>query len=123
MTNIRALPQMTGSIAISANADWRQTIQFLVAGTTTPIDLTGIAFRSTVRSAEGDERALLDITTVDGTFVVDAPAGKLSWAVPQAMLARLAGDYVTDIIAEAEGIAVNLCAEPLVLLIRRGVTR
>lgn len=122
MTNILALPLMTGSISIVANADWRQTIQFLIAGTTTPIDLTGVAFRSKVRVAEGNQGCVLDISSADGTFIVDAAAGKLSWAVPQIMLARLSGDYVTDIIAEAEGISVNLCAEPLALRIRRGVT-
>lgn len=123
MTNILALPQMTGSLSITNNGDWRQTIQFVATGTTTPIDLTGISFHSQVRSSAESAVVLLDLSTDDGTLVIDAPAGRLSWAVPESMLTTLRGDYVTDIIAEAEGIRVNLCADPLTLLVRHGVTR
>lgn len=124
MSNILALPVMTGSLQFADNADWHLTIQF-VDGAGSPIDLTGIAFRSEVRSTSADAHVVLDISSEAGSFVVDAASGRLSWAVPRAMVPRVAGDYVTDIIAIAavDGITRNLCSSPLPVTIMRGVTR
>lgn len=123
MTNILLLPEMSGSLSITNNGDWRQAIQFVANGTTTPIDLTGITFRSQVRSMAGSSVVLLDLSTVDGTLVVDHANGKLSWAVPAAALASLSGAYVTDIIAVGDGITRNLCPTPIALTVVVGVTR
>lgn len=130
MTNILQLPQLEQmSFAIVTNADFRDAFVFLEDATVDPpiaIDITGIAFRSTVRSADApDDEILFHASTSDGTFELDGEHGLLAFAVPRSALRNLeAGTAYGDLIAEADGKTINLCkdAGPLEFVIRRGLT-
>jgi len=118
MTRIAQLVGVTVAppLAISANADWRGSVA-LKAG----VDLTGIAFRMQVRSADG--ALLADLSTENGLLAADDD-GNLSWVLPAAKTKFLApySGGVPDLQAEADGEVLNLCAAPLAVTIATGVT-
>jgi len=113
MTGILLLPTVQFATAAPSNADMLDVIcTFLNNGT--PIDLTGIAFRSQIRSSATDATLALDaqtsnwasadVTTPNGLLVSGGTAGWLSWAIPQSKLGALSGQaFVTDILARADG--------------------
>lgn len=123
MTNILSLPTIAGSLRATANADWRDAIVFVESGTSVPVDITGIAFRSQVRSNADSAVMVLDLSTDAGTLYVDGPSGRLEWRVPRSSMSALSGGYVTDIVAMADGVTRNLCPSPLSLTVERGITR
>ena len=124
MTNVLALPQISGSLTIATNADLRAALQFTQAGSSTPLDLTGISFHMQVRLGSDLTRIALDLSTANGLLINGGPNGLLSWLVPAPQLAQIApGAYVADLIAEGDGAIVNLCQNgPLTVTVVEGVT-
>ncbi|MGD0642170.1 MAG: hypothetical protein ABSC22_15590 [Roseiarcus sp.] len=124
MTNVLALPQISGSLTIATNGDLRAAVTFTQAGSSAPLDLTGIAFHMQVRPAAGSPEIALDLSTANGLLVNSGTNGLLSWLVPAAQLAQLApGSYVADLIASGDGATVNLCQNgPLAVTVNAGVT-
>jgi len=122
MTEIAQLVGVTvaPALAIFANADFRGAIP-IKAG----VDLTGIAFRMQIRASVGATAVLAELSTANGMLTTDAQ-GNLAYALPAArtkFLAPYAGTSgVADIIAEADGETINLCAAPLSVAIGAGVT-
>jgi hypothetical protein len=123
-TAILALPQISGSLTIATNADLRAALQFTQAGSSAPLDLTGIAFHMQVRPTAGSSAIALDLSTANGLLTNGGTNGLLSWLVPAAQVAQIAaGAYVADLIAEGDGAVVNLCqAAPLTVTVVEGVT-
>ncbi len=124
MTNVLALPQISGSLTIATNADLRAALQFTQTGSSAPLDLTGISFRMQVRPAAGNMDVALDLSTGNGLLINGATNGLLSWLVPAAQVAQIApGAYVADLIASGDGAIVNLCqGAPLAVTVNQGVT-
>jgi hypothetical protein len=124
VTNVLALPQISGSLTIATDADLREGLQFTQAGSTAPLDLTGIAFHMQVRLASDLTQIALDLSTANGLLINGGPNGLLSWLVLAAQLAQVApGAYVADLIAEGDGATINLCqAGPIVVTVTQGVT-
>jgi hypothetical protein len=124
MTNILALPQISGSLTIATNADLRAALQFTQAGSSAALDLTGISFHMQVRPAAGNPAIALDMSTANGLLTNGGANGLLSWLVPAAQVAQMApGAYVADLVAIADGAIVNLCqAAPLTVTVVEGVT-
>ena len=123
-TNVLALPQISGSLSIATNADLRASLLFTQANSSTPLDLTGIAFRMQVRLASDPTQIALDLSTANGLLVSGGTSGVLSWLVPAAQVAQIApGAYVADLLAIADGAMINLCmAAPLAVTVAQGVT-
>jgi hypothetical protein len=124
VTNVLALPQISGSLSLATNGDLRASLAFTQANSSTPIDLTGIAFRMQVRLVSDATQIALDLSTDNGLLVNGGASGLLSWVVPAAMTARIApGAYVADLLAIADGATINLCqAAPLAVTVTQGVT-
>jgi len=124
VTNVLALPQIAGSLAIVTNADLREALLFTQAGSSTPLDLTGIAFHMQVRLASDETQIGLDLSTDNGLLINGGTNGLLSWLVPAAQLAQVApGAYLADLVAAADGAIVNLCQSgPLTVTVSAGVT-
>lgn len=124
MTNILALPQISGSLSLATNGDLRASLGFTQANSSTAIDLTGIAFRMQVRLASDATQIALDLSTDNGLLINGGANGLLSWVVPAAMTAQIApGAYVADLLAIADGATINLCAAaPLAVTVTQGVT-
>lgn len=125
MTNILALPQLSGSLTIATNGDLRESIQFVLAGTSDPLDLTGISFRCQMRPASASGRAVaLDLSTENKLLANRGSIGVLAFVVPQEKLRLLApGAYVADLIAKADGVVINMfSAAPLAVTVNGGVT-
>jgi hypothetical protein len=89
-----------------------------------PLDLTGIEFRSMLRSAEGDAQVFLEMSTAEGTMVNGGLSGVLSWNVKQPQLAQVAAaQYVLDILAAGDGNTINLLpGNPAQVTLSDGVT-
>jgi len=123
-TNILQLPQLSGSLNVTTNADLRVTLQFVAAGTNTPLDLTGIAFESEWRLASDNNQVGLRLTTANGLLINGGANGSLSWLVPAAQLKQLAsGAYVSDLLAIADGATINLFqGAPMTVNVTGGVT-
>ncbi|MGO8738634.1 hypothetical protein [Rhodoblastus sp.] len=124
MTNVLLLPQLSGSLVIATNADLRVAVQFVQAGTTTPIDLTGIEFHSQIRLASDVTQIGLDLSTANGLLVNGGVNGTLSWLIPAAQAKTIApGAYVADLLALGDGDVVNLFQNaPLGVTVNGGVT-
>lgn len=124
MTNVLALPQIAGSLTIATNADLRAALTFTQAGSSAPLDLTGIAFHMQVRLASDLTEIALDLSTANGLLINGGTNGLLSWLVPAAQLAQIApGSYVADLIASGDGAVVNLCqGAPMAVTVVEGVT-
>lgn len=132
MSNILLLPQISGSLKVARNADFRDSIAFRQADETTPLDLTGIGFRMQIRSVADpltvalEMSVAVDAATGNGLSVARAD-GLLNFCVLQKAFNDVpAGDYQTDILAfDAAGVLVNLCREggPMPVTISDGLTR
>ena len=123
MTNILALPQISGSLTIATDADFRATIAFVTTGTT-PLDLTGISFTSSFKQVANPSNTWLTISTANGGLINGGSSGLLSWLILKSALSGLpAGSYVSDIIATGDGATINLCqAAPLAVTVTTGVS-
>lgn len=131
-TNILSLPQISAAFVIANDADWRDTLLIPSPSGTGPLDLTGIVFKSMLRSSNGN--ILLTAQTTDGTMVNGLTTGMLTWAVPRypsgaspvATSALAAGTAQLDIIANdpVANIWVNMCivAGPASVTIIQGIT-
>lgn len=126
MTNILLLPKWQASLVMTTNADFRESFAF-VAGDevdAAPIDISGIAFRLMARRDRGDPVVAFIGSTDDGRLVNHGVTGVLEMRLPASLFAALPpGDYVADILAEADGMVINLCPDPLGIELRQGVTR
>lgn len=124
MTNVLQLPQLSGSLNVTTNADLRVAIQFIVAGTSTPLDLTGISFESEWRLASDTTQIGLRLTTANGLLINGGTNGTLSWLAPQAQTVTVPpGAYVSDLIAQGDGAVVNLFqGAPMAVNVTGGVT-
>jgi hypothetical protein len=124
MTNILQLPQLSGSLIVATNADLRVAVQFVQAGTTTALDLTGIDFVQEWRLATDTTAIGLRLTTDNGLLVNGDANGTLSWLVPESKAKAIEpGAYVADLLAIADGAVVNLFQNaPLTVTVNGGVT-
>lgn len=125
MTNVLLLPQLSGSVILATNADFRLAVQFVQAGTTTTaLDITGIAFRQQWRLAASTGDIGLELSTDNGLLVNGGANGVLSWAVPAGISKTIPpGAYLGDLLAEADGAIVNLfVAAPLTVTVNGGLT-
>lgn len=130
MTNILALPQLPQQdpFVIVTNADFRDGLQFLQdasANPAVPLNIGGIAFRASIRSADDSASELISASTAQGTIKLDPEQGVMAFAVPALVLQNLeAGEAIGDIVAEAPGYVINLCKDngPLKFTIRRGLS-
>lgn len=135
-TNIDYLPQITASFILSTQSTIGDVIRFVTAeGSTTPLDITGIAFDAIYRPSEDDERVLLRLSTDDGTLVNGGVLGTLSWSLPEyrksildvvwASGALAAGTYGMWLKARADGKMVDLCERegPASVTVRRSGAR
>ncbi|MGA2491849.1 MAG: hypothetical protein ABSF67_02735 [Roseiarcus sp.] len=124
MTNILALPQISGSLSIATNADLRASLLFTQAGSSTPLDLTGIAFHMQVRLATDETQIALDLSTANGGLINGGTDGTLSLIAPALETAQIEpGVYVADLLATADGAIVNLFeSAPMAVTVQRGVT-
>ncbi|MGO4872740.1 MAG: hypothetical protein ACLPGW_19410 [Roseiarcus sp.] len=123
MTNVLALPQLSGSLTIATNSDLRAALAFTSAAGGA-LDLTGISFRMQVRPAAGSEEIALDLSTDNGLLINGGTSGVLSWLVPAAQVGQIApGPYVADLVASGDGAIVNFCQNgPLTVTVVEGVT-
>ena len=130
MTNILSLPPLPGSwdpFVVATGSDFRSSIQFIADDTADPaipLAITGIAFAATIRSASDTEDVLFEASTQAGTMTIDGAAGVLSFAVLASVTSSLeAGDALCDIVAIADDMRINLCADngPLKFTIRVGL--
>jgi len=89
-----------------------------------PLDLTGIRFKAELRATPGGNEVFLAADTEDGTLVNGGRTGVLAFSVPEAAMGRLnPGDYVMDIVAEADGQIISLFPEgPCAVVVAEGVT-
>ena len=113
MTNILFLPTVQFATTAPSAADLLDVICTFLNGST-PIDLTGIAFRSQIRPSANDPTVVLDaqtsnwassdIASANGWLVSGGTAGSLSWAIPQSKIGALPIQaQVVDILARADG--------------------
>lgn len=112
------------SAAIETNADYRASLLFTQVGSTSALDLTGIAFHSQIRPAVGSAEILLDLSTDNGLLINGGTSGMLSWLVPESVTKLLPpGAAVADLLAIADGVILNLCqGAPMTVTIAQGVT-
>ncbi len=124
MTQILQLPQLSGSLAFANNADLLMAWQFVVTGTTTAIDITGIDFHMQIRLAADLTQLALDVSTWKGTLINGGATGVLGLIVPkEALYPIAAGAYVADCLALGDGATVNLCgAAPIAVTVNEGIT-
>ena len=141
-TNIANLPTtLQGGFTVTPTSGWYDSYQFqYAAGALSasgqavggqPIDITGIDFRTQVRSAAG-QRVLLDASTFNDLILVDGPLGQISFNVPKDQPATgthwhmgslQPGIYYCDIVALADGKVMNLCQTgPLTFQVNGGYT-
>ena len=123
-TNILVLPQLSGTLTAVTNADLRLAVQFTQAGSTTPLDLTGIDFRSQWRLSATPDLIGLDTSVANGLLQNGGVNGVLSWLVPASAMKMIApGAYEADLLAIADGAVVNLFqTAPLAIVIAQGLT-
>ncbi len=124
MTNVLALPQIAGELAIATDGDLRASLLFTQAGGSTPLYLTGIEFRMQVRLASDPTQIALDLSTDNGLLINGGANGLLSWLILAPQAAQIApGAYVADLLAIADGAQINLCqAAPIAVTVTAGVT-
>jgi hypothetical protein len=129
-TNIMALPLVTLSIQTGNNEDWIDSLKFLVeeeGGTpdTYPqLDLRGIDFEMEIRRSPIDHEVVLRASIEDGTLAIGTPPdyGFFIINVPRSIMhTQLAGKYVGDVVASADGF-YRRCLE-LDLIIVEGITK
>jgi hypothetical protein len=80
-------------IVVEQGATWRLGVTWMNPDGVTPIDLTGAHARMQIRRAPGDDVALVsisDVSSADGSIVIDAGTGHLSLVISPAATERLA---------------------------------
>ena len=126
MSNINLLPQLAANITIANNADWTDSLLITLPDNVSPVDITGLNFRVTIRSEVESVLTLLQLSTIDGTLINGGVTGVVSFNVPALMLLRIPAQTAAfDMVAQdGDGKVVNLFAlSPGVLIINQGVTR
>jgi hypothetical protein len=105
LTNVLALPLAHLIIEVSNNADWIDTLVFMVSDSGPPLeqlDLRGIDFEMHLRRQPQLAEIVMQASTKDRTIFVGSPPdyGYLIFYVPHATMKGLwAGQYVGDIVA------------------------
>jgi hypothetical protein len=130
-SNLFQLPCLSGmTFSITTNGGWYDTIYFTQSPSSTiPIDLSGISFHAELRTAVGDARNALNMSTLTNPpqLVNGQTQGALYFSVDASLLVNLTpGQYVMDILATdtASGMVRNLCEPaPIVVTVFQGVTR
>lgn len=127
MTNVLALPLAHLIIEVSNNADWIDTLVFMVSDSGPPLeqlDLRGVDFEMHLRRRPEIHEIVLDASTKARTMFVGSPpdVGYLIFYVPRDTMQTLwAGKYVGDIVArDADFERVCLTVEMTVI---EGITR
>lgn len=129
-TNILALPLVTLTVETSNNEDWIDSIKFLVEDPQTTLenypqlDLRGIHFEMEIRRSVLDHEVVLSASIDDGTLAIGTPPdyGFLIVNIPRGIMHnQLAGNYVGDVIASADGF-YRVCIQ-MNLGIIEGVTK
>lgn len=129
-TNVLSLPQVSLTVQTGNNEDWIDSIKFLVEDPeTTPdlypqLDLRGIRFEMEIRRSVSDHEVVMSASVDDGTLAIGIPPdyGFLIINIPRAIMHnQLAGGYVGDVIASADGF--NRVCLQMNLTIFEGVTK
>lgn len=121
-SNILSLPLVTAALVTAKNEDWLDTLKHTHGDSGTPTDLTGIEFRGQVRKSADNPVVWLDLSTRAGTLVNGRTGGQLAIKVRRNALRFVEpGEYVFDIIGEADGATRRLFTGTLI--IETGVTR
>jgi hypothetical protein len=129
-TNILALPQVSVQVETGNNEDWIDSVKYLVEDPETTIDnypqmdLRGINFEMEIRRSAIDHEVVLHASIGEGTLAIGTPPdyGFLIINIPRAIMHnQLAGNYVGDIIASADGF-YRVCMQ-INLAIIEGVTK
>jgi hypothetical protein len=125
-TNIKTLPRYECTIEASNNEDLILALDFAAADNVTPIALTGIAFRFTVRADPDDVAAAIAATTAAGTLAIGTgspdPTNRLLFIIPQSAMATVApGAYIFDVQAIADGVTLTVAYGQI--LVAQGVSR
>ncbi len=125
MTAILALPPISGSLTIMTNADFLQVWEFTAGSPPAAIDLTGIGFRMQVRLASDLTQIGLDLGLDDGGLIAGGAAGTLMiWSPKEANRTLAAGAWVADLLAEGDGLTINLFSSgPLAVTVVQGITQ
>jgi hypothetical protein len=112
-TNILAIPLVSLIAETSNNEDWIDSLRYLVdeEGIETEeldqLDLRGISFEMETRRYAEDHEVVLRASTEDGTLSIGLPPnyGYLLINIPRStMHSMIAGAYVADVVASAEGL-------------------
>jgi hypothetical protein len=124
-TTLLSLPLITATFVTGTNEDWLDSI-FLHDGSELkrPVDLSGIEFRSQVRSDPDNALVVLDLSTRKGdrTLINGGALGLLGWKVPKARVRYINPDtYVFDVIGAADGHERRIVTGTVEFV--RGVTR
>ena len=62
-----------------------------------PIDLTGVSARMSFQVKDGDGSSVLDLSTDEGTLVIEAVSGTVAMAAPSTSTSGVSPDiYITD---------------------------
>jgi|GEM_PF-5341811 len=126
MTNILLLPQIKATFNIIDNAGWYDAIAFKVSGGSTPLDISGIRFKGSMRETPESSHILLTIDTQESTLGNGGTNGILQWNVgPELLRGLKTGYYAFDLIAYADDKTINLFqkAGPAKVVVKKGVTR
>ena len=125
-----ALPLVTLSIQTGNNEDWIDSLKFLVEEEGSlvedypQLDLRGINFEMEIRRSPLDHEVVLHASIEDGTLAIGTPPdyGFFIINIPRAMMhTQLAGKYVGDVVASADGF-YRVCLK-MDLTITEGITK
>ena len=112
-TNILAIPKVTMGVVTGNNEDWIDSIKYVVetegvAMEDSPqLDLRGIRFEMELRRRADDHEVIIAASTDDGSLSIgSAPDyGFLIFYLDrEIMKTKIAGDYVGDVVATADGL-------------------
>jgi hypothetical protein len=120
-TNIFLLPLVEIEFETGANEDWLDSVLYYEDDGVTPIDLTGISFRMQVRKRAEDATVYIDASTDNGLLSAGSNGVLGRIIFEDHMKAIKPGNYVFDVVAEADGHACRV--EYGSLTIVEGVTR
>ena len=116
-----ALFEVSGSVA--HNSTWTEDIYFSEAGT--PVNLTGLSWKLTLRGDPRSDVADITLTTSDYLSVADDADGYhriLRINVPAGSLSSYTGDYIADIASQDGSGVVTLWAHGIITLTRNPIT-
>jgi hypothetical protein len=128
VTSILLLPQLSGVASFANNADWRDPPLLFADVNGNPVDLSGITFKFALKASATAAQTFLSLSSFSNTgpppLINGGANGTLQFAVPYAMLQNiLPGLYVGDLIAEGDGITLNLFGEaPMLVTVVQGIT-